>query len=143
MKKILATIIFSSFFLAGGYAQDLKKASVPKVVKEAFLAKYPECTKFKVSWEKEKTNYEGNWGGKSGEDNTVLFTPKGIFVEQVKAIAIKELPEKALAYIKKNKAKIIEAGLVTDAKGTVSYEAEMRGGKELVFDNEGNFLRKA
>ncbi len=86
-----------------------------------------------------------NWGGKSGEDNSALFTPTGTFIEIVKAISINQLPAKALAYIKKNKpnVKIMEAGLVTDANGTVTYEAEIKGGKELVFDKDGNFINEA
>lgn len=143
MKKYLATIMLSSFLIVGAYAQDLKTADVPKVVTSAFLAKYPESSKLKVSWEKEKANYEANWGGKSGEDNSALFTPTGAFIELVKAIAINQLPTKALAYIKTNNVKITEAGLVTDASGTVTYEAEMKGGKELVFDKDGNFIKKA
>src|SRR5665213_1424733 len=34
-----------------------------------------------VSWEKEKGNYEANWGGKSGEDHSAQFTPSGEFLE--------------------------------------------------------------
>ncbi len=37
----------------------------------------------------------------------------------------------------------MEAGLVTDASGTVTYEAEIKGGKELVFDKDGNFIKEA
>ena len=53
--------------------------------------------------------------------------PKGTFIELVKAIFINQLPAKALAYFKRNRAnvKIMEAGLVTDASGTVTYEPEM------------------
>ena len=43
-------------------AQDLKSKDVPQAVKSALVSKYPEATK--VSWEKEKGNYEANWGGK-------------------------------------------------------------------------------
>ena len=145
MKKYLVTIMLSGFLIVSAYAQDLKTANVPKEVKAAFLAKYPESSKLKVAWEKEKANYEANWGGKSGEDNSALFTPTGTFIELVKAIAINQLPAKALAYIKKNRAnvKIMEAGLVNDASGTVTYEAEMKGGKELVFDKDGNFIKEA
>ncbi len=144
MKKYLVTIMLSSFLIAGAYAQDLKTANVPKDVKAAFLVKYPESSKLKVAWEKEKANYEANWGGRSGEDNSALFTPTGTFIELVKAIAINQLPAKALAYIKKNRSnvKIMEAGLVTDASGTVTYEAEMKGGKELVFDKDGSFIKE-
>lgn len=145
MKKYLTTIMLSSFLIVGAYAQDVKTANVPKEIKSAFLAKYPESNKLKVAWEKEKANYEANWGGKSGEDNSALFTPTGTFIELVKAISINQLPAKALAYIKKNRAnvKIMEAGLVTDASGIVTYEAEMKGGKELVFDKDGNFIKEA
>ena len=37
----------------------------------------------------------------------------------------------------------MKAGLVTDASGTVTYEAEMKGGKELEFDKDGNFIAEA
>ncbi|MEO6917237.1 MAG: PepSY-like domain-containing protein [Chitinophagaceae bacterium] len=143
MKKYLIMIMLSSFVIVGAYAQDLKTANVPKVVTSAFLAKYPESSKLHVAWEKEKANYEANWGGKSGEDNSALFTPTGTFIELVKAISINKLPAKALAYIKTNNVKITEAGLVTDGSGTVTYEAEIKGGKELVFDKDGNFIKKA
>ena len=143
MKKYLTTIIIFFFLIAVTHAQELKTANVPKEIRSAFLAKYPQSTKFKVSWEKEKGNYEANWGGKSGEDNSALFTPTGSFIEIVKAISINQLPDNALAYIKKNNVKITEAGLVTDAGRTVTYEAEMKGGKELVFDKNGNFIKKA
>jgi hypothetical protein len=61
------------------------------------------------------------------EDNPALLTPKGTFIELVKAISINQLPTKALAYFKRNRAnvKIMEAGLVTDASGTVTYKPEM------------------
>lgn len=49
--------------------------TVPKVVKEAFAKKFPEAKH--VTWETEKGNYEASWGGKSGEDNSVLYSPAG------------------------------------------------------------------
>jgi len=55
-------------------AQNLQ--AVPLAVKAALAKKYPNATK--VSWEKEKGNYEANWGGKSGEDTSVQFTPAGV-----------------------------------------------------------------
>ncbi len=145
MKKYLTTVVLCGFLIAGAQAQDLKTANVPKAVTAALLAKYPESAKFKVAWEKEKGNYEANWGGKSGEDNSALFTPTASFIELVQAIAVNKLPAKALAYIKTNKAtvKVTEAGLVTDAKGIVTYEAEIKGGKELMFDKDGNFIKRA
>ena len=97
---------------------------------------------YKVTWEKEKGNFEANWGGKSGEDMSVMFSPAGAFIEQVQAIKVNELPAGVAKYVKaKYKgAKIAEAGKVTDAAGKTMYEAEVKG-KDLVFDEQGNFLK--
>lgn len=122
-------------------AQDLKTSGVPAGVKSALAKKYPEATK--VNWEKEKGNYEANWGGKSGEDNSVVFTPAGVFVEIVKAIPISTLPKSVAPYVKAHYkgAKIKEAGKVTDAAGKTMYEAEIKGG-DLIFDENGTFIKK-
>jgi len=141
MKKafVLAAIIL--FVSTSLNAQDLKAKDVPAVVKEALMKKYPEAAK--VSWEKEKGNYEANWGGKSGEDNSVMFTPTGTFIEIVKAIPVSDLPKSIAPYIKAhyNGAKIKEAGKVTDAAGKTMYEAEIKG-KDLIFDENGKFMKK-
>jgi dihydroxyacetone kinase-like predicted kinase len=122
-------------------AQDLKASAVPAAVKEALAKKYPEAAK--VSWEKEKGNYEANWGGRSGEDNSVVFTPTGTFIEIVKAIPVADLPKNIASYVKAHYkgAKIKEAGKVTDAAGKTMYEAEIKGG-DLIFDENGNFIKK-
>lgn len=122
-------------------SQDIKAINVPVTVKSALAKKYPEATK--VSWEKEKGNYEANWGGKSGEDTAVQFTPSGDFVEIVKAISITALPKLVTPYVKAHYKgeKIKEAGRVTDAAGKTMYEAEIKG-SDLIFDENGNFLKK-
>jgi hypothetical protein len=116
------------------------KVNVPAAVKAALAKKYPDATK--VTWEKENGNYEANWGGKSGEDNSVQFTPSGNFIEIVNAIPVNQLPKATLDYVKAHYkgAKITEAGKVTDAKGKTSYEAEVHG-KDIVFDENGNFVK--
>jgi hypothetical protein len=122
-------------------AQDLKPVNVPSAVKAELTKKYPEATK--VSWEKEKGNFEANWGGKSGEDYSVMITPAGSFVEIVKAIKISDLPAAVAPYVKAHYkgAKIKEAGHVTNAAGKTMYEAEIKGG-DLIFDESGKFLKK-
>jgi hypothetical protein len=121
-------------------AQDLETREVPSAVKSALQSKYPEAKV--VKWEKEKGNFEANWGGKSGEDNSVQFTPAGQFIEIVKAIPVNELPKAVKSYVKDhfNNAKISEAGRVTDAKGKIFFEAEIHG-KDLIFDSNGDFLK--
>ncbi|MEP6952303.1 MAG: PepSY-like domain-containing protein [Ginsengibacter sp.] len=116
------------------------KVTVPSAVKAALSKKYPDASK--VTWEKENGNYEANWGGKSGEDNSVQFTPAGDFIEIVNAISVSELPAPVIKYVKDNYkgSKITEAGKVTDAKGKLSYEAEINR-EDIIFDEKGNFVK--
>jgi hypothetical protein len=122
-------------------AQHINISDVPAAVKSSFAMQYPAAEK--VTWEKEKGNYEANWGGKSGEDNSAQFTPSGRFVEIVKAIAVADLPASVPAYVKKhfNGAKILEAGRATDASGKITYEVEIKGAG-LIFDEKGTYLKK-
>ncbi len=140
MKNLVGLFLLATITGATVNAQDLKSSNVPGSVKSALLKKYPEAKK--ASWEKEKSNYEANWGGKSGEDNSVQFTPSGKFIEIVKAISVSELPKPVTEYVKQHYkgTKITEAGKVTDAKGKISYEAEVNR-KDVIFDENGNFVK--
>lgn len=140
MKKIILSILVIATVSGIAVAQKVKTAAVPAPVQAALIKKYPAATK--ATWEKEKENYEANWGGKSGEDMSVTYTPKGIFLEQVAAIPVSSLPSGVAGYVKRHYkgAKISEAGKITDAKGTIMYEAEVKR-KDLVFDEKGNFLK--
>jgi hypothetical protein len=114
---------------------------VPAVVKEALAKQYPQATK--VAWEKENGNYEANWGGKSGEDHSVQFTPAGNFIEMVNTIPVSQIPKSALTYIAAHYKgeKVTEAGKVTDASGKLSYEVEVHG-KDIIFDENGAFVKE-
>ena len=139
MKKVFISYLMVICLILGVSAQ--KSITVPSVVKQALVKKFPEASK--VTWEKEKGNYEANWGGKSGEDHSAMFTPSGDFVEIVNAIPVNSLPASVAPYVKAhfNGAKISEAGKVTDAKGKQTYEAEVNG-KDLIFDLSGKYLGK-
>jgi hypothetical protein len=140
MKKIILGTLMVMAVISIAIAQKVKSPTVPTAVKTALMKKYPEARK--VTWEKEKGNFEANWGGKSGEDMSVQYTSEGTFVEQVVAISPSELPAGVATYVKQHYkgAKITEAGKVTDAKGTTMNEAEVKG-KDLVFDEKGSFLK--
>lgn len=140
MKTLICTIAIGLFASSSLTAQKISKIKVPTAVQNALKAKYSGAAK--VTWEKENGNYEANWGGRSGEDMSVQFTPAGVFIEQVKAISSTDLPHAAIDYIKThyNRIKIAEAGKVTDAKGKTSYEAEVKS-KDILFDEKGNFIK--
>lgn len=142
MKQKLLFVCLAVFLSASSLmAQDLKAGEVPANVKTACLKKFPAAKK--ISWEKEKGNYEANWGGSSGEDNSAVFTPSGEFVEIVNAIPVSQLPSSVAPYVKSHYkgASIKEAGKVTDAKGKLTYEAEIKG-KDLIFDEKGVFIKE-
>ena len=135
-------LIYSAFFMMMcllTFAQ--KSITVPAVVKAALMKKYPEAKN--ATWEKEKGNFEANWGGKSGEDNSVQFTPTGNFIEIVNAIKVSDLPANIAPWVAAHYrgAKIKEAGKVTDANGKQTFEAEIKG-KDLMFDLTGKYLGK-
>src|SRR5438067_4185182 len=132
MKQLLKLTVILFALNITVFAQKKNESrngvTVPPAVTTALAKKCPEASK--VSWEKEKGNYEANWGGKSGEDNSVVFTPSGVFVEIVKAIPVSTLPKVIAPYVAAHfkGAKIKEAGKVTDAAGKTFYEAEIKGG---------------
>lgn len=140
MKKYLIATAFAAGSLCTNALFAQRNINVPKAVKIAFAQKYPGAKQ--VNWEKEKGNFEANWGGKSHEDNSAMYAPSGEFLEIAKAIPVKQLPPAALEYVKSHykAASIHEAALVTDAKGKLSYEAEINR-KDVVFDEHGNFVK--
>nr|WP_294793987.1 hypothetical protein [uncultured Mucilaginibacter sp.] len=140
MKKLFFTAAISVLTVSAIIAQDIKSSKVPAAVSKALIKKYPAA--IKVSWEREDGNYEANWGGKSGEDMSVTFTPAGVFVEQVELIMPSALPLNATKYLQTHYKgiKVDEAGKVTGANGNVSYEAEIKH-KEVLFDAQGNFVK--
>lgn len=139
MKRIVMLAMALGAMEGGLYAQTLKPSQVSAAAKSALAAKYPQAAHFKVTWERENGNFEANWGGKSGEDHSVQFSPAGAFVSQELAISVSRLPKAVLDYVHlhyKGTA-IHEAGQITDARGAVTYEVEVRG-KDLVIDPQGH-----
>lgn len=139
MKKRILTTLGIVAIAGCAFGQSISAMRVPEAVKAALAMKYPQATK--VTWEKEHGNYEANWGGKSGEDMAVQFSPDGKFVEQTKAIAVTALPKSVVDGVRSKypTAKIKEAGYVTMADGAIRYEAEVKG-KDILFDKNGGFI---
>jgi len=147
MKKVLGFTAIMMALSATSFAQKNEgghqKINVPALVKKANLDKYPESKTQKVTWEKENGNYEANWGGKDGEANSVQYTQSGKFIEMVKEISTKDLPQGVLSYLKDHykTSKFGDVGKVTDANGNISYEIEINS-KDVVFDQNGNFIKE-
>lgn len=146
MKTSIATI--STIALCLGFtianAQHLKEAEVPANIKAAFSKKYAGAKVEK--WEKEGADYEAEFHLNKVESSAV-FTADGTFKELEQEIKESELPKAATDYCTKNYVgyKLEEAAKITEANGTVMFEAEMKKGKEhfdVMFDHKGNFHKK-
>ena len=121
-------------------AQNNQMKAVPQEVKTSFQKQYPAVEEAK--WEKEGENYEVEY--KQGDKElSVLYDAKGNLIETEVEIKSEELPKSAKEYIKANykDQKIKEASQITDAKGTITYEAEIKG-TDLIFDSEGKFVKE-
>ncbi len=134
MKKLITLIVCFTITLAT-FATD-----VPAAVKAAFAKKYPTITK--VKWDKENENYEASFDlGKA--DCSVLFDASGNIIETEIEIEINELPKGVLDYVKAHypSKKAKEAAKITDAKGAITFEVELKG-MDVLFDNEGKFIKE-
>lgn len=136
------SILFLAIAFAGSTAsaQKVQEKEVPIPVKTTFTNKYPKTEVEK--WEKEDGNYEAEFDYNK-EELSVLFDASGNILETEVEIKTTDLPKSVTDYIAKNVAgkKIKEAAKITDAKGTVTYEAEADN-TDYIFDSSGNFLSK-
>jgi len=143
MKKLI--LIASGLCLMNAAkAQDLKETEVPELIKQSFLKIYPNT---KVDgWEKEGTDYEVEFHLNNVE-SSALFNVHGNFIELEQEIVLTDLPKAAVDYCKLNykEYKLNEAAVITDVYKKVTYEIELKKGKEhfdLMFDDKGNFVKK-
>ncbi len=139
MKKIvflLAAVASVSF----ANAQKIQEKDVPAPVKAGLQKQFPNAQNIK--WEKEKGNYEAGFKVKQA-DYSVLLGASGNIMETEVPIANDALPASVKEYISKHypSKKIKEAAKITDAKGVLTYEAEVNG-KDLIFDDSGKFLKE-
>lgn len=139
MKKIvflLAAVASVSF----ANAQKIQEKDVPAPVKAGLQKQFPNAQNIK--WEKEKGNYEAGFKVKQA-DYSVLVGASGNIMETEAPIANDALPASVKEYVSKHypDKKIKEAAKITDAKGVLTYEAEVNG-KDLIFDDSGKFLKE-
>lgn len=139
MKKLSMAIIAASVSTLI-HAQKINEKEVPQAIKTAFQKAYP--TAREIKWEKENGNYEAEFDYNKNE-YSVLYDANGQLLETEMEIEINQLPPAAVKYVEEHYKgqKIKEAAKITDAKGNITYEAEIKGA-DLIFDNKGNFIKE-
>ena len=139
MKK-LALMIVAAMITSLTFAQKLQEKDVPASVKTAFQKNFPQAKVEK--WEKEGVNFEAEFELNKSEQS-VLFDAQGGIIETEIEIEISELPNGIVDYVKTNYKgqSVKEAAKITDTKGTLTYEAEIKG-MDLLFDSNGKFIKE-
>ena len=139
MKK-LALMIVAAMITSLSFAQKIQEKDVPDSVKASFQKNYPNIKE--VKWDKEGEKYEASFD-LNKIDNSVLFDAQGNLLETEVEIELNQLPKGVLEYVKANykRQNVKEAAKITDAKGIVVYEAEIKG-MDLLFDNSGKFIKQ-
>ena len=138
--KNLILIFLLGMFVRFGIAQNVNEANVPPAVKAKFASLYPDVKSPK--WTTENRNFEAEFDMNKVE-TSVLFDTRGTLLETEIEIPVNDLPKPAIDYVAKNvpAQKIKEASKITDAKGVVTYEAELTAG-DLIFDANGKFIKR-
>lgn len=139
MKK-LALMMVAAMITSLTFAQKIQEKDVPASVKVSFQKNYPNIKA--VKWDKEGEKFEASFD-LNKVDNSVLFDAQGNLLETEVEIELNQLPKGVLEYVKANYKgqNVKEAAKITDAKGTVTYEAEIKG-MDLLFDNSGKFIKQ-
>lgn len=139
MKK-LALMMVAAMITSLTFAQKLQEKDVPASVKTAFQKNFPQAKVEK--WEKEGVNFEAEFELNKSEQS-VLFDAQGGIIETEIEIEISELPNGIVDYIKTNYKgqSVKEAAKISDTKGTLTYEAEIKG-MDLLFDSNGKFIKE-
>ena len=140
MKLLMAVTVLASFSLGANSAdaQRIAESNVPSAVSIALERFYPGEN---VKWETEGANYEGEFKV-NGAETSVLLDASGDVLEVEEEIDVSALPKATTDYVSKNlpQQKIQEASKITDAKGTVIYEVQIKKTSYL-FDANGTFIR--
>ena len=140
MKKTFLLLAIG-FTAITATAQKVKETDVPAEVKAAFTKNYPNVKA--KGWEKEDGNYEVEFDSNKNE-MTLVIDPKGNVVQTETEIKVSELSKIITDYCAKNYAgkKIKEASKIVDAKGVITFEAEIEK-MEVLFDANGKFIKES
>ena len=140
MKKSILLVAIG-FTTLTACAQKMKEADVPAAVKAAFTKAYPNTKA--GSWEKENGNFEAEFDVNKSE-MSVLIDPSGNITETETEIKVAELSKTITDYCAKNYPgkKIAEASKIVDAKGVITYEAEINK-TDVLFSADGKFIKES
>lgn len=136
MKKVMFLFLLS---LGTSFSVRAQKTP-PQTVVTAFNQKFPGMTD--VDWSKEKN---GEWEAEFEQGDVEIsanFSANGAWLETETEISVTALPQAALDYLAVNfkGKKVKEASKIVTPDGKTTYEAEVKGRGDLMFDADGKYL---
>jgi len=121
----------------GKEGKECEEIKAPESVQTKFASLYPKADE--VRWEKEKGQYEAEFEVDEKE-MSASFDSIGNFLESEVEIELTELPATITKFIKDEltEVKVHEASKITDAKGVVTYELEIK--KDIILSADGKLV---
>ncbi|MGC4022246.1 MAG: PepSY-like domain-containing protein [Cyclobacteriaceae bacterium] len=134
-------IVIALIVATSACAQKVKEKDIPSTVKSSLQKSFPKAEK--VKWSKEESNYEAEFD-LNKEETSVVIDASGNILETEVEIEVNKLPKEIVEYVKSkyNGQSIKEAARITDNKGVITYEAEVKG-KDLIFSSDGKLVKES
>ena len=119
-----------------GEDDGIAAASVPQAVTASLRAAHPSAAD--IEWEREDDGYEASFS-EGGADVSVVFASDGAVQETETEIAVADLPAAVRQALARDYAgrTVTEAARIVAADGAVTYEAELDGATDVLFDASG------
>ncbi len=138
MRKLLMLLILFCFF-SPAKSQDLREREVPPPVKKQNKLSFPLAKK--IFWYRENGQYIAEFMIEKVMYEA-CYDRSGNLLKTEKDVLANELPNAIIHYAKNiNPGELIEGGQkITDNTGRIRWRIVLKG-KEILFDEEGNFLR--
>jgi hypothetical protein len=136
---VMLMFVLSSSAFAQNKDQDKNVKSVPEKVKAEFAKAYPNVKD--ANWVKEEGVYEAKFTS-GGTQMGVHINNDGKIIEKEKFIKFGDLPKTTQDYLNKNYPgqQFGEISEITKTSTNKNYYEVEAKNKELMFDNNGNFM---
>ena len=138
MKNLILLLVIAGFSTLA-QAQELKVTDLPEAVVAAFNKSNPLTNP--VVWSKDGSNFEAVYTADEIE-KSICYDAAGTVVETKMQIPVASLPQGMMDYMTINHKENVmkKASKITDAKGIVTYETEVKG-QWLIFDANGTYIK--
>lgn len=148
MKRILV-IVVSFIFILSVQAGGIAESAVPAEVKAYIAINYSKAKNIEWDYEKKNNSYEAEFYI-DGREIDLEIAANGVLLKSKEDMLIKDIPDFAVSYIKKNYSdaeilgahKRVDGSSVSYSVGIVSLSTGSTKHRNIVFDSKGNVVKK-